>query len=42
MEKKIFEKPDLKVVEMKLAGVTCGSQCWTECSYVGYQGCGDE
>ena len=33
--KKKFEKPELKVVEMKLAGVTCGScglhYCGTEC-----------
>ena len=25
--KKKFEKPELQVVEMKLAGVTCGSSC---------------
>jgi len=25
--KKKFEKPELRVVEMKLAGVTCGSSC---------------
>ena len=28
-EKKKFEKPELQVVEMKLAGMTCGpSGCW--------------
>ena len=29
--KKKFEKPELKVVEMKLAGVTCDSGCPSEC-----------
>ena len=26
--KKKFEKPELQVVEMKLAGMTCASGCW--------------
>ena len=26
--KKKFEKPELQVVEMKLAGMTCGSGCF--------------
>ena len=29
--KKKFEKPELQVVEMKLAGMTCGSPCSTHC-----------
>ncbi len=38
-EKKKFEKPVLQVVEMKLAGMTCGS-CSTQCSDCEFECCG--